>query len=55
MQETKRIKKLFGDLYNGRPWIDITIMDTLKYISAEQAAKKVTPERNSINDLRRRR
>ncbi len=48
MKETKRITKLFEDLYNGRPWIDVTIMDTLKNISAEQAAKKVTPERNSI-------
>lgn len=48
MKETKRIKKLFEDLYNGIPWIDVTIMDTLKNISAEQAAKKVTPGRNSI-------
>lgn len=48
MKETKRIAKLFEDLYNGSPWIDVTIMDTLKNISAEQAAKKVIPERNSI-------
>jgi|SRR6185312_9972296 len=48
MKDSKRIKKLFEDLYNGRPWIDVTIMDTLKNISAEQAAKKVIPERNSI-------
>ena len=48
MKETKRITKLFEDLYNGSPWIDVTIMDTLKNISAEQAAKKINPERNSI-------
>lgn len=48
MKETKRIAKLFEDLYNGSPWIDVTVMDTLKNISAEQAAKKVIPERNSI-------
>ena len=48
MKETNRIAKLFEDLYNGSPWIDVTIMDTLKNISAEQAAKKVTPGRNSI-------
>ena len=48
MKETKRITKLFEDLYNGSPWIDVTIMDTLKNISAEQAAKKIIPERNSI-------
>jgi len=34
MKETKRIAKLFEDLYNGSPWIDVTIMDTLKNISA---------------------
>jgi len=48
MKETNRITKLFEDSYNGSPWIDVTIMDTLKNISAEQAAKKVTPGRNSI-------
>jgi len=48
MKETKRIAKLFEDLYNGRPWVDVTIMDTLKNISAEQSAKKIIPERNSI-------
>ncbi len=48
MKETNRIVKLFEDLYNGSPWIDVTIMDTLKNISAEQAAKKVIPGRNSI-------
>ena len=48
MKETNRIAKLFEDLYSGSPWIDVTIMDTLKNISVKQAAKKVTPERNSI-------
>lgn len=48
MKEAERIKKLFEDLYNGSPWIDVTIMDTLKNISAKQAAAKITPERNSI-------
>lgn len=48
MQEAKRIKKLFEDLYNGSPWIDVTIMDTLGNISAEQASKKIAPGRNSI-------
>jgi len=48
MKEPERITKLFEDLYNGSPWIDVSIMDTLKDISAEQSAKKVTPGRNSI-------
>lgn len=48
MKESERIKKLFEDLYNGNPWIDVTIMGTLKNISAKHAAKKIFPDRNSI-------
>ncbi len=48
MKETKRIIKLFEDLYNGSPWIDATIIGSLKNISAKQALKKMAPERNSI-------
>lgn len=48
MKETKRITKLFEDLYNGNPWIDVTIMGTLKNITPEQASKKMAPGRNSI-------
>jgi uncharacterized damage-inducible protein DinB len=48
MKEAKRIKKLFEDLYDGSPWIDVTIMNTLKSISAQRAAKKIAPGRNSI-------
>jgi len=48
MKEATRIKKLFEDLYDGSPWIDVTIMGTLKNISAKQASKKIAPERNSI-------
>jgi uncharacterized damage-inducible protein DinB len=48
MKEAKRIKKLFENLYDGSPWIDVTIMDTLKSISAQRAAKKIAPGRNSI-------
>ncbi|MEO6723526.1 MAG: DinB family protein [Ferruginibacter sp.] len=48
MKETARIRKLFEELYNGDPWIAVTITGTLKDISAEQAAKKVVPTWNSI-------
>lgn len=48
MKETNRIVKLFEDLFDGNPWIDVTIINTLKNIPANQAAKKVTPARNSI-------
>lgn len=41
MDNVKRIKKLLGDHYNGVPWIDITIMGTLRSITAKQAAAKI--------------
>ena len=41
MDNVKRIKKLLGDHYNGVPWIDITIMGTLRSITAKQAAIKI--------------
>ena len=48
MKETKRIQKLFEDLYDGDPWLDITLLGTLRNISTEQAVKKIAPGRNSI-------
>ncbi|HEY5465194.1 MAG TPA: DinB family protein [Hanamia sp.] len=51
MKETKRITKLFEDLYNSNPWIDVTILGTLKNISSQQAAKKIAPGRNSIWEI----
>jgi len=51
MKETKRIIKLFEDLYEGSPWIDVTIMGTLENITAEQAAKRVLAKHNSIWEI----
>ena len=48
MKETARISKLFTDLYNGEPWLDVTITATLQKISPEQAANKVSSNWNSI-------
>jgi uncharacterized damage-inducible protein DinB len=48
MKETSRICGLFMNLYNGHPWLDVTIVDTLKTISWEQAGTKVHPHLNSI-------
>lgn len=50
MRETTRIKGLIADLYNGHPWIEVTVLDTLKEISAEQAAARVGPL-NSIWEI----
>lgn len=48
MSQTARISKLFQAVYEGHPWIAVNLSDTLKNISAEQAAKKVSPQWNSI-------
>jgi len=36
--EKERIISLFEKLYDGHPWIDVTIMATLQKISGQQAA-----------------
>jgi uncharacterized damage-inducible protein DinB len=51
MTELERIISLFEKLYNGEPWIDINIQETLKAISAEQAAHKPFPNTNSIWEI----
>ena len=47
MKETVRIKKLFADLYNGSPWLDVTLDASFKKLSAQQAVKKIFPNWNS--------
>lgn len=51
MKETQRIIKLFEDGYNGSPWIDVNLVGTLSTISAEQAAKRILVNRNSIWEI----
>ncbi|HKR06056.1 MAG TPA: DinB family protein [Bacteroidia bacterium] len=41
MTELQRLRKLFSDHFDGSPWLDVTIMDTLKDIPASKAAKKI--------------
>ena len=48
MKEIKRTVKLFKDLYDGDPWIGVTIHETLQNIHADKAAKKLQPQLNSI-------
>lgn len=50
-KENELIEKLFEDLFDGDPWLDITILGTLKTVSAEQAAKKLPPIPNSIWEI----
>ncbi len=48
MKETKRISGLFENLYEGNPWIDVTIKETLAKITANVAATHTFNEGNSI-------
>jgi len=51
MKETQRINKLFRDIYDGHPWIDVTILGTLKTLSGEKASKKISPHWNTIWEI----
>lgn len=51
MKETKRISKLLEAIYDGSPWIDVNLTETLENISAEQAAKKLSLKCNSIWEI----
>ncbi|MCP9750523.1 DinB family protein [Ferruginibacter sp. HRS2-29] len=51
MKETTRIKALFKNLYNGDPWLAITLLGTLENITSEQAAKRAAPGMNSIWEI----
>jgi len=43
MKETERIAELFEDIYDGDPWLGVSIMETLNRISPAMAAKKTAP------------
>jgi uncharacterized damage-inducible protein DinB len=47
MNELSRLKKLLSDHFDGSPWMDVNIIDTLKNIPASQAAKKI----NNLNSI----
>lgn len=51
MTEKERLKSLFEKLYNGSPWIDVTIVSTLENISHRQAYKRIFAGCNSIWEI----
>lgn len=51
MKENNTIKTLFEDLFDGDPWLDITILGTLQDINSEQALKRLSPKSNSIWEI----
>jgi uncharacterized damage-inducible protein DinB len=51
MKETDRIVKVFEDLYDGSPWIDVTILPNLKKLTARQASKRIYSDWNTIWEI----
>jgi uncharacterized damage-inducible protein DinB len=51
MKETERISGLIKALYNGHPWLDVTLMDNLSKISWQKAGQKAHPRLNSIWEI----
>ncbi len=51
MDETQRLSKLFGDLYDGKPWLEITLAGQLGELSAKQAAHRHGQKWNSIWEI----
>ncbi|NJW51296.1 DinB family protein [Salinimicrobium oceani] len=49
--EIKRLRNEFSNLYNGDPWLDVTLKQTLQGISAEKAAQRIARDRNSIWEI----
>ncbi|PWB26962.1 DinB family protein [Flavobacterium sp. HTF] len=51
MSESKRISNLYQSIYNGNPWLEVTLADTLENITASQAYKKINPNLNTIWEI----
>lgn len=51
MSESKRISNLYQSIYNGNPWLEVTLANTLKDVSAEQAYRKINPNLNTIWEI----
>lgn len=51
MKESNRICNLFNDLYDGNPWIDVNLVDSLYNLKAEQASRRILPESNTIWEI----
>jgi len=51
MSESKRISNLYQSIYNGNPWLEVNLDNTLKNITAEQAYRKINPNLNTIWEI----
>ena len=51
MTETARIKSLFEKLFDGHPWIDVSILPALRKLKAQQAAARPFPGCNTVWEI----
>ena len=51
MSESIRISNLYQSIYNGNPWLEVTLAHTLENVTAEQANRKINPNLNTIWEI----
>lgn len=51
MSENQRISSLYQSIYNGNPWLEVTLAHTLENLTAEQAYRKINPNLNTIWEI----
>lgn len=51
MSENIRISNLYQSIYNGNPWLEVTLTHTLENVNAEQAYRKINPNLNTIWEI----
>lgn len=51
MKENEKIQKLFNELHNGEPWLDVTLTGMLKGINASRASAKPLENIHSIWEI----
>ena len=51
MKESNRISDLYQSIYNGNPWLEVTLAKTLENVTAEQAYRKINPNLNTIWEI----
>ncbi|MBS7233092.1 DinB family protein [Flavobacterium psychroterrae] len=51
MSESKRISNLYQSIYNGNPWLEVNLTNTLENVTAEQAYRKINPNLNTIWEI----
>ncbi|KIC92587.1 DinB family protein [Flavihumibacter sp. ZG627] len=51
MKEVQRLKLRMQEMYDGEPWLDVSLLPVLRQVPACLAAKKLRPDRNSIWEI----